>query len=238
MPIDPRSLPLAAPAPRPTVLVADADADTRALYRAIFPPHEYDVVECDDGAEALGLALARRPDLVITETHLTRIDGFELCRLLRGDPMTRTMPIVVVTTSAGSGDHARAMQAGATCVLVKPCAPEAVVAAATRVLDELQLQGEGAALPASDPHAAAPAAPQVFKPRRRSRGFQRHVTTTPPSEPPDLRCPRCDQGLVYGHSHIGGVNAEASEQWDYFACRHCGNFQYRHRTRKLKAIAP
>jgi len=232
MTLNPGTSPVRAPAPRPTILIADADADTRALYRVLFPPHLYDVLESDDGAEALGLALARRPDLIITETHLTRIDGFELCRLLRVDPATRTMPIVVVTTSAGSGDHARAMQAGATEVLVKPCAPEAVFDAALRALEDPPTpDGAGAVQEEPSFSTGEPA-----RPRRRSRGFNRHVTTAPPTEPPALRCPRCDEDLLYEHSHIGGVNAEASEQWDYFTCRRCGSYQYRQRTRKLKAI--
>jgi CheY-like chemotaxis protein len=221
-------------APRPTILVVDADADTRALYRAIFPAHEYDVEESDDGAEALGRAIARRPDLVITETSLSRIDGFALCSLLRADPNTRTVPIVVVTSAATSVDAARAMQAGASRVLVKPCDPEAVVEAARRALGAADAATAAAGADAIEPPLAA--VPAAVKPRGRSRGFHRHITTVPPSAPPELRCPNCDNALTYQHSHIGGVNAQASEQWDYYDCRQCGAYQYRHRTRKLKAI--
>jgi CheY-like chemotaxis protein len=239
MTIDTRGRHLPELAPRPTILIADADADTRELYRAIFPPHQYVVEECDDGAEALGRALARRPDLIITETHLTRIEGFALCRLLRADPITRMVPIVVVTSAAGMGDAARAMQAGASQVLVKPCDPEVVVDAARRALERAEPEPAKEfpreVAPPERALAAVPHAPVAVKPRGRSRGFNRHITTTPPSPPPELRCPRCDDWLGYDHSHIGGVNAQASEQWDYFNCRQCGTYQYRHRTRKLKA---
>jgi CheY-like chemotaxis protein len=234
---------LPASAPRPTILVVDADADTRALYRAIFPTHVYDVDECDDGAVALGHAIARRPDLIIMETHLSRIDGFALCRLLRADPLTRSIPIVVVTSAASPADGARAVQAGANQVLVKPCDPAAVANAVSHALDRSLADAEGAAkrVPleeaASEREPAAIAPPPArLKLRGRSRGFQRHITTTPASAPPLLRCPQCDKGLAYQHSHIGGVNAQSVEQWDYFQCRHCGTYQYRHRTRKLKAI--
>ncbi len=236
MTIPSRSSTLPALAPRPAILIVDADPDTRALYRAIFPAHEYDVAECDDGAEALGRALARRPELIITETYLTRIDGYALCRLLRADPATRTVPILVVTSAAGSSDVARATQAGASQVLVKPCDPEAVSEAARRALAaaaDAPARADAATAPRLQPSAPAP---QPVKRRGRSRGFQRHTTTTPPEAPPELRCPRCDAGLTYQHSHIGGVNAQASEQWDYFNCRQCGTYQYRHRTRKLKTI--
>jgi len=42
--------------------------------------------------------------------------------------------------------------------------------------------------------------------------------------------------LVYEYSQVGGVNVSAQEQWDYFRCRACGPFQFRHRTRKLKEL--
>jgi CheY-like chemotaxis protein len=232
-----RNSTLPALAPRPAILIVDADPDTRALYRAIFPADEYDVAECDDGAEALGHALARRPELIITETYLTRIDGYALCRLLRADPITRTVPILVVTSAASSGDAARAAQAGASQVLVKPCDPEAVAEAARRALAPAPDDAPGSREAATAPRLQTAAlAPQPVKRRGRSRGFQRHITTTPPAAPPELRCPSCDAGLAYQHSHIGGVNAQASEQWDYFNCRQCGTYQYRHRTRKLKSI--
>ena len=127
------------------------------------------------------------------------------------------MPIVVVTGAAGSADIARAVRAGANQVLVKPCGPDVVANAARSALDSSDAL---AAAPAPQPAAAQPAPPQMparpIKPRGRSRGFQRHITTTPPGNPPDLRCPVCDDRLTYQHSHIGGVNEDSVEQWDYF----------------------
>ena len=70
-----------------------------------------------------------------------------------------------------------------------------------------------------------------------SRTFNRHSTITPPSTPPALVCPSCDTPLTYQDSHIGGVSEQHREQWDYFECpAHCGRFQYRQRTRKLRKL--
>jgi hypothetical protein len=66
--------------------------------------------------------------------------------------------------------------------------------------------------------------------RRRTRAAL--VTTNPDPGPLQLRCPACMRPLVYQKSIIGGVRP--IERWDYFECRACGPFQYRHRTRKLR----
>jgi hypothetical protein len=66
------------------------------------------------------------------------------------------------------------------------------------------------------------------------KSYQRFTTRTPPLSPPPLLCPTCDGPLTYDRSHIGGVSARHTEQWDYYSCPSCGAFQYRHRTRKLK----
>jgi two-component system chemotaxis response regulator CheY len=220
---------------RPAVLVVDGDADTRALYRAVFDRVAHGIEESEDGAEALGKAICQRPDLIVTETQLRRIDGFALLKLLRSDPATRSAAILVVTSAASPADTVRALRAGADQVLVKPCTPEALVAAAQELCDRTRGRHDVAAAPIpAQPAGGGPVTP--LEPRRlRSRTYRRENTKTPPAAPPDLHCPACDGMLMYEHSHTGGVNERSPEQWDYFRCPQCGPYQYRHRTRKLKA---
>jgi DNA-binding response OmpR family regulator len=123
-------------ATRPLILIVDGDPDTRSLYRAIFPPEHYAIEVADDGAEALGKAICWCPDLIIMEAQIPRIDGFELCRLLRADAMTRAVRIVMVTAAAQPADRIRAKTAGADAIIVKPCNCEEVVAVARQVLDQ------------------------------------------------------------------------------------------------------
>ena len=59
-------------------------------------------------------------------------------------------------------------------------------------------------------------------------------TSNPDSRPPQLFCPVCVLPLVYRETVYGGVIVP--ERWDHFACRTCGPFQYRHRTRRLRAV--
>jgi hypothetical protein len=58
------------------------------------------------------------------------------------------------------------------------------------------------------------------------------VTETPETPAPPLLCPACERPLEYRHTVIGGV--KPLERWDYFACRTCGQFVYRDRTRQLR----
>jgi CheY-like chemotaxis protein len=113
-------------------LIVDADADTRLLYRTVFTGVAGTIIEADDGAEALGKAVCRQPDVILTETRLLRIDGYALCRYLRRERLTRSAAIVVVTGAAAAADIARAEAAGADEVLVKPFLPDALLAATFR----------------------------------------------------------------------------------------------------------
>lgn len=87
-----------------TVLVVDDSANNRALMSRILSSHDHQVIEATNGAEALGLARVRRPDLVITDVLMPKVDGYELERELRADTVTASIP-VVFHTSAYSSDE-------------------------------------------------------------------------------------------------------------------------------------
>jgi len=118
--------------PLPSILIVDGDPDTRMLYRTLLSGVAGTIIEAEDGAEALGKAVCRQPDVILTETRLRRIDGYALCTYLRRERLTRAAAIVVVTGAARPSEIARAEGAGADEVLVKPLAPGALLAAAFR----------------------------------------------------------------------------------------------------------
>jgi CheY-like chemotaxis protein len=229
---------------RPLALLVDRDADTRHMYAEFLRRSAYEIDEAEDGREALAKALTRHPDVIVTETRLPGMNGFEFCRLLRDDTATRDIAILFVTGDAFETHAKRAQSAGADAVLVKPCLPEDLAQEIRRVLllssqvrertraaaelARLQVAVSGEAVPQSHP-----AVHRVML----SRAHQRHDTTEPPTAPPGLLCPTCDQPLSYVKSHIGGVSERHAEQWDYFECASgCGDFQYRQRTRKLRRV--
>jgi CheY-like chemotaxis protein len=113
-------------------LIVDGDPDSRLLYRIVLAKIASTIVEAADGTEALGKAMQERPDVVVTDTRLSGIDGYKLCSMLRLDQSTKSTAIVIVTALAYPDDLDRAINAGADEVLVKPCLPDDVMAAAYR----------------------------------------------------------------------------------------------------------
>ena len=104
---------------RPTVLVVDDNADMRHYVSSLLQ-NDYAVRTAVDGAQALELALADPPDLVLTDVMMPRLDGFGLLAELRGNRTTMHLPVVML--SARSGDEATVvgLEAGADDYLVKP----------------------------------------------------------------------------------------------------------------------
>jgi len=214
--------------PLATVLVVDPDPDSGELYGLMLSGIAHEIQRVDDGRIALARALASPPSLVVTETRVPYIDGLSLCQLLRRDPATADVPIVIGTSNNASTHIAHAYAVGADAVLLKPFDIEPFVTA----IRDAVAHRYGTA------HRAAPrisAVPDISDrvTRTKTRAHGRYATSSPPNPPPRLRCPSCDRSLEYRFSHIGGVNAEYAEQWDHFECAGCGSFDYRHRTKKL-----
>lgn len=183
-----------------------------------------------DGREALAKAISHRPAAVVTETRVPRLDGLELCRLLRSDPDTQQIPILVVTGDAEERRLAAAKAAGADRVLLKPCLPDELARAIEATLNTIRDSQSLRVVTARS--AASKSMPSAHA---QSKRYERSETTMPPLRPPELRCPRCDQSLRYEKSYVGGVSAKHCEQWDGYVCPSgCGRFQYRQRTRKLR----
>jgi two-component system chemotaxis response regulator CheY len=226
--------------PTPRVLVADADAETRARYRQTLHAAGCDVLEAADGRDALAKALSRPPSLVVTEALLPFIDGYALCALLRHDLGTRAVPILMVTAETRPIELARAREAGADVVLVKPAATGLLLNEMRRLLTQTnELRGRSRAIREQVAAQLKKAADLIERSaahqRSLARRHERYATRTPPFRPPQLACPVCQVPLHYEQSHIGGVSSHQTEQWDRFSCTAlCGTFEYRHRTRKLR----
>src|SRR5690349_15389588 len=82
-----------------TLLVVEDDPDIADTIARLFDRRGYLVLTASDGAEALDLIAARRPDAVILDIDLPKVDGWQVCRIVKKHPVTRTTPIVLVTAA-------------------------------------------------------------------------------------------------------------------------------------------
>ena len=91
----------------PTLLVVDDEPEINKLIARIFEKRGYRVNSALDGAEALASVARDRPDLIMLDLNLPRIDGWEVCRQLKSDPATRSIPIIMLTAAHANVDDAQ-----------------------------------------------------------------------------------------------------------------------------------
>jgi two-component system cell cycle response regulator len=101
------------------LVVDDIDANVRLL-AAKLEAEYYDVLTAFDGATALAIAASEAPDIVLLDVMMPGMDGFAVCRRLKDDPLTRHIPVVLVTALDSRGDKITGLEAGADEFLTKP----------------------------------------------------------------------------------------------------------------------
>ena len=111
---------------RPKILICDDEDVLRALVRASLQGGDYDVVEACDGNEAVEVAMAERPDLVLLDMMMPGCSGVEVLQRLRADPDLAGTSVIMLTARTQENDRAAASEAGATLFLPKPFSPAAL----------------------------------------------------------------------------------------------------------------
>jgi diguanylate cyclase (GGDEF)-like protein len=106
-----------------TILVVDDDPDIARFVEVNLRSAGYDVAVAGDGEEALERAAELRPDLVLLDVMMPRIDGFEVAQRLRKSPQTANASIIMLTAKALSADKVTGLQAGADDYIIKPFDP-------------------------------------------------------------------------------------------------------------------
>src|SRR6266536_4820372 len=101
------------------ILVVDDVPENVRLLEAVLVPRGYDVVSAIDGRVALELAESAKPDLVLLDVMMPKLDGFAVCRLLREREQTAMLPVIMLTASEGP-EKTKAIEAGADDFIAKP----------------------------------------------------------------------------------------------------------------------
>jgi two-component system cell cycle response regulator DivK len=92
------------------------------------------VLQADNGADGLSHAAEALPDVIVTDLSIPKIDGFALLTRVQTDPRTEQIPVIILSGSADTDTPRRAIAAGATAFLLKPCSPESLIAEVRRAV--------------------------------------------------------------------------------------------------------
>jgi two-component system cell cycle response regulator DivK len=109
------------------ILVVEDHEDNRQILRDLLANAGIDIVEAEDGEQALMAAARHRPDVILMDIQLPVLDGYEVTRRLKADPALKAIPIIVVTSYALSGDEEKAYAAGCDAYIAKPYDPIALL---------------------------------------------------------------------------------------------------------------
>jgi CheY-like chemotaxis protein len=110
---------------RPRILIVDDNVDTRALFDMYLGMDGFDVQTAKDGLEAVESVIARRPDLIVMDLDMPKMNGWDAIARLQAEPGTAAIPIVVLTGHDFKQYlKTAALVTGARAFLMKPCLPE------------------------------------------------------------------------------------------------------------------
>ncbi len=110
------------------ILVVEDQPDNRQIIRDMLAPTDYEIIEAEDGQQALESIAKQRPDLILMDIQLPIIDGYTATRKIKADPALRSIPIIAVTSYALSGEEKKAREAGCDDYVPKPFSPRQLLA--------------------------------------------------------------------------------------------------------------
>jgi len=107
------------------ILVTDDSPTIVAMIKEILESAGYSVVTASDGQEALDKAKKEKPDLIVLDLMLPKIDGYKVCAMLKFDKNFRSTPIMILTARAGESDKELGAEVHADAYVTKPFEPDA-----------------------------------------------------------------------------------------------------------------
>ncbi len=109
------------------ILVVDDEAELVGMVKMRLEANQYEVITAFDGQEALDTARREKPDLILLDLMLPKIDGYKVCGLLKADTRFRTIPIILFTARAQDSDKKMAEETGANAYITKPFEPQVLL---------------------------------------------------------------------------------------------------------------
>lgn len=119
------------------ILVMDDNTDIRMLLTTTLQTNpDYDVLEADNGLTGLEIAGSQIPDLILLDVRMPRLDGLQVCQLLKSSPATSKIKIIMLTGLEDDEDRQRGKEAGADDYFTKPFRPTALLRKISEMLPD------------------------------------------------------------------------------------------------------
>ncbi len=164
-----------------TLLLADDSVTIQKVVGIIFATEDYRIVAVENGDDALRRAREARPDIVLADAVMPRMNGYELCQAIKADPQLADVPVLLLAGTFEPFDEARARAARADGHIAKPFESHALLTRVRELVEGVTIEAPPQPYARSAPPAAIPQAPPPGPPRR---------AVPPPFAPPSRPAPR------------------------------------------------
>lgn len=125
------------------ILVAEDEKDIRELIAFTLRFAGFDVLTATNGAEAIEVAQAEKPDLVILDVRMPKMSGYEACRRLKENPRTAELPVVFLSAKGQDSEIQQGLASGAEEYILKPFAPDELIQQVRDILHRSAQKGSG-----------------------------------------------------------------------------------------------
>ena len=122
--------------PQLKVLVVDDESDLVEMVSLRLEANNYQVISAFDGQEGLDKARTEKPDLIILDLMLPKIEGYKVCRMLKFDERYKQIPVILFTARAQASDIKLGEDVGADAYLTKPFEPDILLAKVSELLNK------------------------------------------------------------------------------------------------------
>ncbi|MEE8180051.1 MAG: response regulator [bacterium] len=106
------------------ILIVEDDPQTVKLIKFILEKEDYSTISAKDGEEGLQMAREKKPDLIVLDLMLPGMDGYRVCEILKANPVTKEIPIIVLTALDTGVDFEKALEKKADWYITKPFEPQ------------------------------------------------------------------------------------------------------------------
>src|SRR5260370_10399264 len=113
---------------RPKIIIVDDDRETRELLALALEREDFEVSQAANGLRLVSALQVDRPDLILLDVNMSWIDGFELCRALKKNPLWADIPVVFISGRSAQGDVDQGLACGAVDYFPKPLDGRALLA--------------------------------------------------------------------------------------------------------------